>query len=88
MAQLETIPKLIREKTLPDRLQKQHERRDLGRRLFVKDAPTPAAPEVEPVTPMPDMDQQELTRRRSVASQRARRGRMSTIFTDGDGLGG
>lgn len=50
----------------------------------------PPAPAVEPPPAMPTPDELAVknAQRRSVATQRARRGRLSTIFTEGDGLGG
>lgn len=60
--------------------------------LTDKDAPAPSpAPEVEPVTPMPSVNDQErrAAQRRSIAEQRRRQGRASTILTDTeDRLGG
>ena len=50
------------------------------------------APTVEPPPPMPmpDDESAQAARRRSIAAQRSRRGRVSTIFTqpEGQGLGG
>ena len=53
----------------------------------------PEAPVVEPVTPMPLPDDaaRKAAKRRSIATQQARRGRASTILTtniDDTGLGG
>ena len=45
-------------------------------------------PKVEPVTAMPNEDEVKSAKRRSVARQRARSGRASTIFSEGEGLGG
>lgn len=47
-------------------------------------APAPAAPEV--AMPVPDDEAVRLAKKRSIASQRARRGRASTIFTDPNNL--
>lgn len=53
-------------------------------------APIITAPAVEPERkmPMPDDEAVKKARRRSIAAQRARTGRASTIFTDQEGLGG
>jgi hypothetical protein len=47
-----------------------------------------SAPEEKPVMPIPDDEATKRKRRRSVAEQRTRSGRASTIFTEGYGLGG
>lgn len=49
-------------------------------------APAPA-PEPVPVMPTPDDEAVKAARRKSIAAQRSRRGRASTIFTE-DPLGG
>lgn len=41
-----------------------------------------------PPMPLPSDEDVEAARRRSIARQRARSGRTSTIFTQGNGLGG
>ena len=46
----------------------------------------PPLPPVEPVPTMPDPEGQQRAKRSSIARQRARSGRVSTIFTHG--LGG
>lgn len=54
------------------------------------ESPATALPPPPPM-PTPDDEAVKLAQRRSVATQRARRGRLSTIFTDpsiGNGLGG
>lgn len=56
-------------------------------------SPTPGPSPLPDVPPMPTPDDQavKLAKRRSIAAQRARHGRVSTIFTDpniGTGLGG
>ena len=78
-------PKTIKNAVMPDQQQA---------------APAPAPAPVEapaanlpppPPMPTPDDDAVKLAKRRSAASQRLRRGRLSTIFTDpqtGSGLGG
>lgn len=50
--------------------------------------PPPKPPKPPPPMPSPDDDAANLIRRKSVARQRQRRGRLSTIFTQSDGLGG
>ena len=52
-------------------------------------APAPVIPvEPEKKMPMPDDEEVKKARRRSIAAQRARTGRASTIFTEMEGLGG
>jgi len=50
--------------------------------------PATAILEEKPVMPTPNDEETRKRRRRSVAEQRARSGRASTIFTEGYGLGG
>jgi hypothetical protein len=45
-------------------------------------------PEPVPVMPTPDDESILKAKKKSIIGQRGRRGRMSTIFTDGEGLGG
>jgi hypothetical protein len=76
---------------LPDPLGLFGERTDLiGRRM---EQPQPAqspAAAAEPPAPMPIADDEEVRkrRRRSIAQQSLRSGRASTIFSEGEGLGG
>ena len=73
---------------LPARIGKKHPELDpLG--LFQEPPeppPPPKAPEPPPVMPTPDDEAVRRSKSRSVARQRARGGRVSTIFTSG--LGG
>lgn len=60
---------------------------------LMADKSTPAAapaPSVTPPTPMPDDKMKNQAKRRSIAEQRARQGRASTILSDtsNDALGG
>lgn len=41
-----------------------------------------------PVMPLPDDEAAQDAKKRSVSGQRRRRGRMSTVFSEGEGLGG
>lgn len=66
---------------------------DGGSAAPVVPAPPPTALPQPPPMPTPDDEAVKMARRRSGASQRVRRGRLSTIFTDptsgdGTGLGG
>jgi hypothetical protein len=45
-------------------------------------APKSKAPELPPVTPMPDPLAQEAARKKAIAEQMSRSGRQSTILTD------
>lgn len=62
----------------------------MGKLFGGSPAPAPApVPEPEPVMPIPDDAAVNMAKKKSLASQKARRGRVSTIFTnDGDLLGG
>lgn len=61
----------------------------VGGILGGNDQPALPAPKVEPVTPMPepDDDATKRARRRAQATQRLRAGRESTILSDSDTLG-
>lgn len=86
MSELKTIVKNARSKFMPDWQQKLHEKTDIAG-MIIPDPPSPPpAPVAEPVVPMPDPEASKQTKRRSAATQRARSGRASTIFSDG--LGG
>ena len=78
---------------LPDPLGIFGEPTDLLGRKQSSAAPAPIIPvaavaEPERAMPIPDDEEVKKRRRRSVAQQRTRSGRASTIFTEQEGLGG
>jgi len=82
-------PRSIKEALLgPDILNLFHEPRQ-GAATATTAAVAPTV-EPQPPMPMPDDESAQAARRRSIAAQRSRRGRVSTIFTqpEGQGLGG
>lgn len=96
MAEIPKTVRSIREKTLPDWLQKWHEGTDPVWQLKGKDdykewqasQYRPPAPVPEPVPEMPDPEEVQRRQRKATATRRSR-GRAATIFTPpGEGLGG
>lgn len=49
---------------------------------------TPSPPPLPPPVPMPDPAAQDAAKKKSIAAQQARSGRMSTILTQGNGTAG
>lgn len=63
---------------------------DLGARIIPDPPAPPVVPTLEPpiAIPRPDDEAAKAAKRRSIAAQRGRSGRASTIFDAGSGLGG
>lgn len=97
MADLPKTIKKIRAKTRPQSQEDFAERTDAAWQLWGKSSyeKSEAAkyaqehpPIPEPVPAMPDPEAMDKARKRAAASRSRRGGRVSTIFTMGDGLGG
>lgn len=97
MAAIPRTIRQIRENTMPDWMQKVHEKTDFfwnlqGKKDYEKEQAANYAKEHPPVPePVPEMpDPEEVQKRmRKATAQRRNRGRASTIFTPpGEGLGG